>query len=144
MQWILFSSNFFFHNFFLPAVLYNILVQKIYAQKYFTWVSNQNLTDIYIYFWHWMVPTESNKIFHFFILKKKHKPKQLKHQLISWQVKFKKLGIYNRFTSLCFQNASTNDWSIAVARSMLFHRTDTCVACFCCACAGACAVSRIA
>lgn len=87
-----------------------------------------------------MVPTESNKIFHFFILKKT-KPKQLKLQLISF--KFKKLGICNRFTSLCFQNASTNDWSIAVARSTLFHRIDTCVACFCCACAGACAVSRI-
>lgn len=136
--------KFFFQKFFSRSSIIqytctkNICTEKIYLSF------KSKLTDLYIYFWHWMVPTESNKIFHFFILKKKHKPKQLKLQLISWQVKFKKLGICNRFTSLCFQNASTNDWSIAFARSTLFHRTDTCVACFCCACAGACAVSRIA
>lgn len=134
--------KFFFSEFFSPSSIIQYTCTKNICTEKFTWVSNQNLL-IYIYIFLTMVPTESNKIFHFFILKKP-KPKQLKLQLISWQVKFKKLGICNRFTSLCFQNASTNDWSIAFARSTLFHRTDTCVACFCCACAGACAVSRIA
>lgn len=90
-----------------------------------------------------MVPTESNKIFPFFLSYKKQ-TKTTKTSADQLTSQIQKLGICNRFTSLCFQNASTNDWSIAFARSMLFHRTDTCVACFCCACAGACAVSRIA
>lgn len=134
--------KFFFSQFFSPSsIIQYTCTKNICTEIFYLSFKSKFYWYIYIYFWHWMVPTESNKIFHFFILKKL---KQLKLQLISWQVKFKKLGICYRFTSLCFQNASTNDWSIAVARSTLFHRTDTCVACFCCACAGACAVSRIA
>lgn len=136
--------KFFFSEFFSPSSIIqytctkNICTEKIYL----SFKSKSKLTEIYI-FLTLNGPYRIKQIISFFILKKT-KPKQLKLQLISWQVKFKKLGICNRFTSLCFQNASTNDWSIAVFRSTLFHRTDTCVAYFCCVCAGACAVSRIA
>lgn len=133
--------KFFFSEFCSPSsIIQYTCTKNICTEKnYFSFKSK--LTDIYFFD---SGPYRIKQSISFFYLKKKNKPKQLKHQLISWQVKFKKLGICNRFTSLCFQNASTNDWSIAVARSTLFHRTDTCVACFCCACAGVCAVSRIA
>lgn len=136
----LFFKFFFFRIFSPSSIIQYTCTKNICTEKnYFCFKSK--LTDIYFFD---SGPYRIKQNISFFHLKKKNKPKQLKHQLISWQVKFKKLGICNRFTSLCFQNASTNDWSIAVFRSTLFHRTDTCVACFCCVCAGACAVSRIA
>lgn len=69
--------KFFFQNFFLAAVLYNTLVQKIYAQKKFTGVSNQNLTDIYI-FLTLNGPYRIKRNISFFHLKKKTQTKTTK------------------------------------------------------------------
>lgn len=72
--------KFFFSEFFSPSSIIQYTCTKNICTKKITLVSNQNLL---IYIFLTVVPTESNKVFHFFILKKKNKPKQLKHQLIS-------------------------------------------------------------
>lgn len=72
--------NFFFFIIFFLQQYYTIHLYKKYMHRKIYLSFKSKLTDIYFLT---VVPTESNKVFHFFILKKNNKPKQLKHQLIS-------------------------------------------------------------